>query len=219
MVEVGLNPAAMLPADPDPERALATAYAPAAVRPALSALWALDATLARIVATASEPMIGQMRLTWWHDALAALETAPPPAEPVLRALAQAGLGRGLNEVVEGWEEMLDPERDDRARERHADLRGAGLFAAAGRVLGIDGEPLSEAGKGWALVDLARHGEHTALPLAKGPLAATAGYWRRSARPLGMLAKLARRDLAAGAPERQGAPRRLLAMAAHAITGR
>lgn len=220
MVEDRLNAGAMLPDDPDPERALATAYAPAAARPALTALWALDATLARIVATTSDPMIGQLRLTWWHDALVALDTAPPPAEPVLRALAAAKIGGAvLTPIVEGWEELLDPAPGPAALERHAALRGGTLFSTAADVLGSARDTAAVAGAGWALADLARRGVPNTLALAAPHLAAESGRWDRAGRPLGMLAKLARRDVGARTPERQGSPRRLLAMATHALTGR
>ena len=43
---------------------LAMTYAPATKRPALEALFALDDTLAGILRTTREPLVGQMRLTW-----------------------------------------------------------------------------------------------------------------------------------------------------------
>uniref|UniRef100_UPI0034A01D0A squalene/phytoene synthase family protein n=1 Tax=Sphingomonas bacterium TaxID=1895847 RepID=UPI0034A01D0A len=63
---------------PDPERALVLSYAPADRRAGLAALLALDATLARIVWSARDPLIGQMRLTWWHGALSALDEGVVP---------------------------------------------------------------------------------------------------------------------------------------------
>src|SRR3546814_12614989 len=59
----------------------------AAARPALATCWRFDEVLATIVQTTSEPLIGQMRLTWWHEAIAALETGPAPAEPLLQDIA------------------------------------------------------------------------------------------------------------------------------------
>src|SRR3546814_17336884 len=83
----------------DPELALAICYAPRKARAALAALFALDATLADVLRTTTEPMLGQMRLTWWHDALTRLEAAPPPDD-------RTGEGRGGKEWVSacrsGW---------------------------------------------------------------------------------------------------------------------
>ena len=66
----------------DPERGLIRAYSPdAKARQALDTLLALDDRLAEKVRTTSEPMLGQIRLKWWHDAITALDKGPPPAEP------------------------------------------------------------------------------------------------------------------------------------------
>ena len=59
-----------------------------------------------IVAAARDSTIGLMRLTWWADALERLDTAPPPAEPVLTGLALHVLphgvrGRDLAAMVDG----------------------------------------------------------------------------------------------------------------------
>src|ERR1700760_3804181 len=73
--------------DLDPDRRLALAYAPARARPALEALWRLDVTLGAVVARAREKMVARIRLAWWREALERLDAAPPPAEPLLEALA------------------------------------------------------------------------------------------------------------------------------------
>ena len=92
--------------DLDPDRKLALAYVPAAARPAVEALWRLDASFAAILATGTQPLISQMRLAWWREALERLDAAPPPAEPVLQALAAHVLpkvsGAELAAMEEGW---------------------------------------------------------------------------------------------------------------------
>lgn len=70
----------------DVERALAVRYAPLDAQPGMAALLALDERLGAILRSTREPLIGQMRLTWWHEALAALDTASAPAEPLLSTL-------------------------------------------------------------------------------------------------------------------------------------
>ena len=79
----------------DAERALALSYAPVAARVALTTLFALDARLRRIALVARDPTIGMMRLTWWSEALERLDLSPPPAEPLLQALAGEVLPRGV----------------------------------------------------------------------------------------------------------------------------
>lgn len=213
MVNSELMPAAIR----DPEVRLAILYAPAGRRTALSALWGFDATLADVLRTTREPLVGQMRLTWWHDAAGREEAVA--GQPVLAALAAEGLpGAQLQAIVEGWEALLDGD-DDHALAAYADGRGGGLFAAAA---GTPDDRVAAAGAGWALVDLARHHSRAevrarALALAAVRLAEAPTRWPKANRPLGMLAKLARRDLAG--PEPQGSPRRIAAMAVLALTGR
>ena len=147
----------------DPERVLALSYARAPDRAALAALLALDETLGQILRTTREPLVGQMRLTWWHEALGALDTEPPPAQPVLQALAAEVLPRGVSGarlagMIDGWEALLDPDPLDAVGlATYSEGRGATLFELAGHAIGAGGgEPLRAAGAGWALADFARH---------------------------------------------------------------
>ncbi|MGI4813370.1 MAG: squalene/phytoene synthase family protein [Janthinobacterium lividum] len=63
--------------------------ASAAVRPALTALFAFQQELAETVATSGDPGVALTKLGWWHDQTEALrfDDTPPPAHPVLKALA------------------------------------------------------------------------------------------------------------------------------------
>ncbi len=216
----------------DPEITLAISYAPARARAAMDALFALDATLAQVLRTTTEPMLGQMRLTWWHDALERLDAAPPPAEPVLEALAGAALPAGISgtdlaAMTGGWEELLEPEMDEAGLLRYARERGGRLFALAGRLVAVDRPVLAPAGEGWALADLALHTADEALAGRARALArvrldgAVEADWPAAARAPGALAHLARRDLALppGARPAKGAPRRVGRMLWHRLTGR
>ena len=211
----------------DPERALILSYAPPAARPGLAALLALDDVLGNILRTTREPALGEIRLTWWRDRLAALDSAPPPAEPALEAVARDVLphgvtGAALSIMAEGWAPLLGPELDKPTLERFAERRGGVLFAAAGCVLG-SGDALDPAGRGWALADLARNLSDPAAAKAARELArplldqALAARWSRAGRPLGALAHLARLDLAG--ERRVGAPRRVGRLLWHRLTGR
>lgn len=217
----------------DPERALALSYAPMRVRPGVAALFALDDTLGRILRTVREPVIGQMRLTWWHDALGRLDAGAAPAEPVLQGLAAHVLPHGITgarlaDMIDAWEVLLDPDTpDDSTLEAYA-RRGTILFGAAATLLGAAAaDPVAPAGRGWALADLARHVRDTGVAarargLAEGPLtAATAARWSRAARTLGALVHLARMDLAVppGMTIRPASPARVWRMLRHRLTGR
>ncbi|WP_010186946.1 squalene/phytoene synthase family protein [Sphingomonas sp. PAMC 26605] len=217
-----------------PERALVLSYAPAATRTGLAALLALDDTLGQILRTTREPLVGQMRLTWWHDALTALDAAPPPAQPVLQALAESVLPRGVSgaqlaAMIDGWEALLEAEAiGPAALAAHAAARGRTMFVAARSLLGgASSDPVEAAGEGWALADLARHmrdpeaARRAAAAASPAIAAATAIRWSRAGRPLGALAHLARMDLAVplDTPILRATPRRVARLALHRLTGR
>lgn len=216
--------------NPDnPERALVLTYAEPATRPALAALLALDDALGQVVRTTREPALGQIRLVWWRDRLEALDAAPPPAEPVLQGVSEHLLPRGvlgasLAPMTSAWELLLEPELDMVAFQRFGEDRGATLFTAAATALGAAGDPVREAGRGWALADLSLQlsdvkAAEAARALARLLLdAALAKRWTRRARSLGALAHLARLDLD---DDRRppGAPGRVGRLLWHRLTGR
>ena len=220
-------------AELDADRALALTYVPRSARPAIDALWRLDLALGAVLAGGREPLISQIKLTWWRDALDKLDTERAPAEPVLEAVARHVLPAGLSGSVlsgmeEGWTVLLsqDPLTPSDLASYSA-ARGALLFRASAALLsgGLSLE-MEQAGEGWALVDLARHSNRqdaaAALDLARERLAPGAGLaWPPALRPLGMLAALARRDVERGIErfEDHGAPRRMLRMLRHRLTGR
>lgn len=209
------------PAMGHPERALAFGYAPGDRRATLGALFALDATLSKLTLGTREPLVAQMRLTWWYEALSALSTAPPPAQPILRALhdAQAD-GAALAAMTEGWERLLD-DPDEAALLVFAEVR-AGLFVVAAALLGAT-DPVDMAGRGWALADLARITGRAETRTMAARLAAQllssacAGRWSPVGRPLGALAHSARMDLAGRSGP--GSPGRVARLAWHRLTGR
>ena len=194
----------------DLDRYLASLYAPAAIRPALQTLFALDIALGRVIATTNEPMIGAMRIAWWRESLEKIHRPPVPAEPVLQAVAanlvagDAAMAARLAAMTDAWLSLIEPESlDDEAIRDHAELRGGALFMLAAQLLGVvsPDEMLRQAGVGWAMVDLAhgvsdRAAADRALALAR-PLLARLPRVERAARPLLALAALARRDACAG----------------------
>lgn len=206
----------------DPLRDLIVSYARRERRAGLAALLALDDSLGQVLRTTREPMVGQMRLAWWREALVRLDTAPPPGEPALRALAADVLPRGvtgamLAAMADGWEPLLGA-IDDAAIAAHGVERGARLFALAARLLDAEMAGLEAAGRGWALADLAANLGDAALAERVGGLAAPSlaavRRWPRAARPLGALALQARMTLSGGVT-----PIRVLRLGWHRLTGR
>lgn len=208
----------------DPWHDLALSYVPARARAALDALFALDAALGKVLRTTREPMVGQMRLAWWREALQGLDASGAPAEPVLRSLTDAILplgitGQALSGMVDGWELLLG-EMGAASIDDHARLRGHALFAMAGAAVGAaPGDQIGAAGEGWALADLAANLSDPALASAARECAAhrladARSRWSRNARALGALALIADRGLGGPIP-----PAFVLRLALFRLTGR
>lgn len=177
-------------------------------------LWAYDARLADIVRTTREPMIGRMRLTWWHEVLsdaAGVKGRGDPLVDALRAMPPAeNPGAGMLRMIDGWEALLDQPLDDAALRAYADGRGGGLFAALAGDVQDDGW-LEREGALWALWDLSGHSGDTllterAIGMARGDAGERPQFpkswsksWPKSWTPLRIAAGLARQDIAAGRP--------------------
>jgi 15-cis-phytoene synthase len=214
----------------DPDRVLALSYVPAGRRPAVAALWRLDAALGAVLAAGHEPLISRIKLAWWRESLEKLDREGAPAEPVLRSLAEhvlpAGIGGAdLALMEEGWGPLLSPEPPNAADlSTYAAGRGGLLFRYTARLLGGEaGAELEINGEAWALIDLARRsadpGEADSA-LAAGRDRVRPCRWPAGLRPLGMLAMLARRDAEAARPrwEPPGSPGRMLRLLRHRLTG-
>lgn len=112
----------------DHDRFLAIQLAPSAKRPALYVLTAFHLELARIAETVSEPMLGQIRLTWWREALEEIISGKASRNhPVVQGLAElykqqpamfmpllqmiearmADIDESLLATKDGWESYLD----------------------------------------------------------------------------------------------------------------
>jgi phytoene synthase len=197
-------------------------HVPVETRPAIEALWQVDAAMGDVVARATQPALAAVKLAWWRDRLEELDTGPPPAEPRLRAAADYLLpasvtGAELATLEDGWAALLEEEVD---AARVAE-RGIQLFRLAARLLGADEARIGEAGALYALVSVGRRGVPELLDKA-GTYAPVLVRQRfpRPLRPLTGLARLAVRDLKRGAPfEIEGSPPRLAAMLRHRLTGR
>lgn len=195
---------------PLPQR-LALAYAPARLREATLGLFALDAHLANLVRKAREPLLTQARLAWWRERLEEPVERRPKGDPLLDLLsAWREQEAGLISLVDGWEHLLADHLDAPAIASFAEGRAAG-FAGLAALAGQESwqAAAGQAGRRWALADLAAH-LGNAGERSRALEAAHAGGWHRVAlprplRPLAVLDGLARRSLVrGGAPLADGA---------------
>ena len=84
---------------------LAALFASPAQRADLWALQAFAGTLARIPALVSEPMLGEIRLQWWREALDGIVAGGAPHHPIAEALALAVTRAKL--PLEGLAALID----------------------------------------------------------------------------------------------------------------
>jgi phytoene synthase len=75
--------------DGDPDRYWASLFAPADKRPYLYALYAFNFEIARAREAVREPLVGEIRLQWWRDALQGETRGDVRANPVAAALDDA----------------------------------------------------------------------------------------------------------------------------------
>jgi NADH dehydrogenase [ubiquinone] 1 alpha subcomplex assembly factor 6 len=137
----------------DPDRYLATLFAPAVAREALFALYAFDHGIARVWHVVREPMAGLVRFQWWRDALAGIAAGRPLAHPVVAALherwaAFAPLRSRLDAAIDGRELELsaDPPADLAQLERRLEAGCGEITLAAVELLGADEEPVRTAAR-------------------------------------------------------------------------
>ena len=108
-----LSPAAALVRRHDRDRYQTALFAPPAAREALFALYAFNYEIARVRESVREPMLGQIRLQWWREAVdAAYDGGPVRQHETVAALSAAIRGRTLTRA--GFDRLID------ARERDLD---------------------------------------------------------------------------------------------------
>lgn len=198
-----------------PEMQLALAWSPPLLRAPLTTVFQLDRRIARIVARTSEPMLGQMRLAWWREALGKPVAERPRGDAVLDAIGRDWAGReaALVALVDGWEVLVTSERLDPAA---IEAFGAGRGAFFAQFCGNSGSDVqahaAAAGKRWALADTAASvsdpDECAALIAAGLTPAPRGGRLPSSLRGLAVLDALALRSLRRGGRplmEGRGAP--------------
>ena len=206
---------------------LALAYAPRASRLDTLALFALDARLANLLRHSREPMLAQLRMSWWRETLAREHTEWPAGEPLLAALARwQGGHRGMGALVDGWEALTAPAPlDEGAFEAMAQGRGV-AFATLARALGRphEAEAAHLLGRQWALSDLAVRLRNPQERETVGGLAHEAAQLRtprvsRALRPLGVVTALSLRRLEKGEEDAALSPMAMLRAMRVGLTGR
>jgi phytoene synthase len=129
----------------EPDRYLAALLAPPAARPHLLALAAFSSELARVPSFVTrEPAMGQIRLQWWRDALAAADadarTGNPIADAMRAATHRFDLPASLLlDVIDAREVDLAGQAlpDDAALATHLWKSEGALFALAAGILRRD----------------------------------------------------------------------------------
>jgi phytoene/squalene synthetase len=141
----------------DPDRFLAVMAAPVPARGPLFVLYAFNLEVARAPWVTQEPVIAEMRLQWWRDAVAEAPAGARRAHEVAGPLADLIRSAGLQvEVMDRlilarrWDVDRDPFADAAAFSAYLDDTGGGLAWLAARALGADAQAEAAArDAGWA----------------------------------------------------------------------
>jgi len=150
----------------DHDRYLTALFVPADRREAVFALYAFNAEVARTREAVSEPILGQIRLQWWREALDGIYRGEVREHPVVEGLSEAVNRYGLDRAH--FDALLDARADDlddappadlAALEAYAGATSGTLSTLAMAMLGFtDGAPSRTAhlvGTAWALIGLMR----------------------------------------------------------------
>jgi phytoene synthase len=148
-----LSHCAALVREHDPDRYLATLFAPADAREALFTLYAFDHEIARVRRVVSEAVAGLVRLQWWREALATAAADKPPAHPVVEAVHArwerfAPLWPRLEAAIEAREQELsdEPPADLAALEQRLAAGAGEVTLAAMDLLGVGEAPARAAAR-------------------------------------------------------------------------
>ncbi|MDP5216365.1 squalene/phytoene synthase family protein [Ruegeria sp. 2205SS24-7] len=136
-----LTACAALVEQADPDRFLAAMAAPVAARRVLFPLYALNVEVSRAPWVTQEPMIAEMRLQWWRDALEEIaEGKTVRRHQVVTPLAEVlspDLAAYLDQYVSvrRWDIYKDPFEDEAHLDNYIDYSSGALMVAAAQSLG------------------------------------------------------------------------------------
>ncbi len=135
----------------DPLRFRTAMMAPLDVRADLLVLYAFNVEVSRAPWVTAEPMIAQMRLQWWVDALSQIGEGAPRRHEVVTPLADVVARRSID--VDALSALVEARRFDIDRDPHVDRDAfnvyisatyAALTKEAARICGAKGDALEVA---------------------------------------------------------------------------
>ena len=126
----------------DPDRFLATMTAPPGARARLFPLYAFNLEVARAPWVTAEPMIAEMRLQWWRDALGEIADGKPPRShevvaPLAEVIRQACLPVALFDqmiAARRWDIYSEAFSDNVHFEQHIDRTSGHLMWLCAKAL-------------------------------------------------------------------------------------
>lgn len=142
---MSVNACAEIVRNGDPDRFLAAMAAPPAARRVLFPIYALNVEVARAPWVTAEPMIAEIRLQWWRDALDEIaEGKTPRRHEVVTPLAEVVDGEGariLDRAVGArrWEIARESFAGTEQLLGHLDDQAGSLMWAGARALGAKDE--------------------------------------------------------------------------------
>lgn len=149
----------------DQDRYLAALLAPAGARDDLIALAAFAGDLQRIPASVGEPMMGEIRLQWWRDAIEGAVpdalTGNPVADAIVAAISRHALPPALLlGMIEArsFELYPDPLPDEATLDAYLDRTEGAAFGLACRILGVSdlaapAQTIQAAGRAYGMAKL------------------------------------------------------------------
>ena len=140
-----VNACATLVERGDPDRFLAIMSAPPDARALLFPLAAFNIEVSRAPWVTQEPLIAQMRLQWWQDAVEEIAAAKPPRQhEVIGPLADVMRAKSLPLApfkaliaARQWDIYTEPFADHAAMMAHFEDTTSGLVWLMARALGAD----------------------------------------------------------------------------------
>ena len=161
-----LSPCGRLVRQHDPDRYLVALFAPAEAREAQFAIAAFNFEIARVRETVSEPLLGEMRLQWWREAIAEIYEGRVRRHEVTEPLADAIRRFDLSRVhfdclIDARSRDLDdaPFADMAALEDYAEATAAPVLVLGLEALDAANDASRQAarhvGTAWALVGVLR----------------------------------------------------------------
>ncbi|NRB04612.1 MAG: squalene/phytoene synthase family protein [Rhodobacteraceae bacterium] len=141
----------------DPMRFRTVMAAPVAARAKLFPLYAFNIEVSRAPWVTQEPMIAEMRLQWWRDALDEIVNGGPVRRhevvtPLARVLTP-GAAQRLDRLIEArrWDVYRVPFETEAAQDQYLEETTGALTWTAGEMLGAGADgPLRDAGWGMGM---------------------------------------------------------------------